>query len=155
MNDDDFSLLPAQPADASSLTAIAHAAKRHWGYPEEWIMRWTETLTVTADYIERHAVFMAREEGTVVGFHALVWKSDGAQLDHLWVRPTAMGKGAGRMLFAHAESLARQKGARRLWVESDPHAEGFYRHMGMTVYGQQPAPMDDQPRFLPLLEKQL
>ena len=66
-----------------------------------------------------------------------------------------MGRGIGRALFEHAEQHARQHGAKRLWVESDPHAEAFYRHMGMTVFGQQPAPMEGQPRFLPLLEKWL
>ena len=30
----------AQPNDAETLTNIAHAAKRHWNYPEHWIERY-------------------------------------------------------------------------------------------------------------------
>jgi hypothetical protein len=29
----------AIPEDAESLTRVAFAAKRHWGYPERWILR--------------------------------------------------------------------------------------------------------------------
>jgi GNAT superfamily N-acetyltransferase len=155
MTNDDYSLRPATVADAPALTAIAHAAKRHWGYPEEWIRRWADGLTLTPAYIGQNLVFIAREGETIRGFHALVLQGNDAQLDHLWVLPDAMGQGIGRALFEHAENCARQNGATRLWVESDPHAESFYRHLGMTVFDQTPAPMDGQPRFLPLLEKVL
>src|SRR6478736_9546853 len=142
----------ARPGEAAKLTAIAHAAKRHWGYPEAWIARWAGTLTLTPGYIAAQPTFAARVGEEVVGFHALVLQGAAAQLDHLWLLPAAMGQGIGRALFEHAEAFARQNGAKRLWVESDPHAEKFYQHMGMTVYGRQPAPLDGQPRFLPLLE---
>jgi GNAT superfamily N-acetyltransferase len=145
----------ARPEEAATLTAIAHAAKRHWGYPEAWIARWTDTLTLTPGYVEAHPTFVARVGEESVGFHALVLQEGEAQIDHLWVLPAAMGRGIGRALFEQAQACARQHGARRLWVESDPHAGDFYRHLGLTVFGQHPAPMDGQPRFLPLLEKNL
>ena len=44
----------AQRTDADTLTAIAHAAKRSWRYPEEWIRLWSNELTVTPDFIERN-----------------------------------------------------------------------------------------------------
>ena len=37
--------------DAATLTAIAHAAKRHWGYPEQWIESWSDQLTLSAAYL--------------------------------------------------------------------------------------------------------
>lgn len=164
MTEGNFLLSPAVPADAPALTAIAHAAKRHWGYPEEWIRRWADTLTLTPEYLARHAGFVARVGEEIVGFCALqleprpagtraLHEAGDAQLDHLWVRPEAMGKGIGRALFAHVERYAHQQGTRRLWLESDPHAEGFYRRMGMFVIGRRSAPMEATPRFLPLMEK--
>jgi GNAT superfamily N-acetyltransferase len=156
----DPSIVSAAADDAPVLTTIAHAAKRHWGYPEDWIRRWADTLTLTPDYLARHAVFVAREtteeQPSIVGFHALIFDHGEAQLDHLWVRPETIGKGIGRALFKHAEQLARRRGAHRLWVESDPHAEGFYQRMGLTLVGRLPAPIDCEPgRTLPLLEKRL
>ena len=39
----------AVSGDAAGLTAVAHAAKRHWGYPESWIALWERELTVSAE----------------------------------------------------------------------------------------------------------
>ena len=103
----------------------------------------------------QHDVVVARVGERPLGFYALRFADGAAQLDHLWVLPEEMGRGIGRALFAHAEAAARQRGASRLRVESDPHAEGFYQRMGLVRCGEVPAPMDGQPRVLPLLEKEL
>ena len=91
-----FLLRPARPDDASALTAIAHAAKRHWGYPEEWLRRWVGALTLTPPYLAAHPTWLADENGGAVGFYALHLSEEQAQLDHLWVLPAAMGRGIGR-----------------------------------------------------------
>lgn len=143
------------PEDAAVLTGVAFAAKRHWGYPESWIHRWTDMLTVTPDYLETNPAFGASVDGTIAGFYALQFHATEAQLDHLWVLPPAMRRGLGRALFEHAEKTAREAGATTLKIEGDPHAEGFYHRMGAVVYGQRAAPMDGQERFLPLLKKVL
>jgi GNAT superfamily N-acetyltransferase len=145
----------AAPGEAGTLTALAHAAKRHWGYPEEWITRWADTLTVTPEYLEAHPTHAAWEDGTCVGFCTVIIAGPDARLEHLWVLPAAMGRGVGRLLFEFAAGIARAGGATRLVVESDPHAEAFYIHLGATRFGQVPAPMDGRERFLPLLAKRL
>lgn len=38
----------AVPTDASALTAVAHAAKRHWRYPEEWTLSLQDTRATPA-----------------------------------------------------------------------------------------------------------
>jgi GNAT superfamily N-acetyltransferase len=145
----------ALPEDAGELTAIAHAAKRHWGYPESWISRWEGVLTVTPEYIRANPVQVAFSDGRIVGFCSVLLRGREAHLDHLWVLPSEMKKGIGRSLFDLAEGLAREAGADRLRVESDPNTEEFYVRMGATRYGRVPAAMDDDERFLPLLEKSL
>ncbi|HEY4300164.1 MAG TPA: GNAT family N-acetyltransferase [Candidatus Didemnitutus sp.] len=145
----------ARPEDAGALTGIAVAAKGHWGYPESWIHRWADVLTVTSDYIRTNPTFIAFAEERMVGFHALQLHAGEAALDHLWVIPSAMRGGIGRALFVHAEATARDAGAVVMRIEGDPHAEGFYRRMGAVVCGQRAAPMDEQARFLPLLLKAL
>jgi len=149
-------IVRACPEDTDTLTGIALAAKSYWGYPESWIRRWKEALTVTSDSISSHPTYAAVTDEQIVGFCALrIQPPDQALLDHLWVLPSAMGSGVGRALFLHAEKVAREAGVACLKIVGDPHAEGFYHRMGATVYGREPAPMEGQARFLPLLEKVL
>ena len=148
-------IVRARPEDADALTNIALAAKRHWGYPEDWIRRWEEALTVTPLYVRAHPTYVAVTDEKIVGFCALRVQPEVVMLDHLWVLPAAMGTGVGRALFLQAEKIAREAGAICMKIVGDPHAEGFYRRMGARVYGREAAAMDEHPRFLPLLEKAL
>ena len=50
----------ARSADAARLTRIAFAAKRTWGYPDDWIRQWAGKLTITPAYLRRHPTFCAR-----------------------------------------------------------------------------------------------
>ncbi len=121
---------PAGPSDAEALTEIAHAAKRHWRYPEEWIVLWREALTFTPDFIAQHPVYIAYEGGNRAGCYALSFEGSIAILEHLWVRPEWIGRGVGRHLFAHATGIAATYGATEVRIDSDPNAEAFYRRMG-------------------------
>jgi GNAT superfamily N-acetyltransferase len=148
-------IVAACPEDAAELSSIAHSAKGHWGYPESWINHWRDVLTITPGYIGANPTYCAISDERIIGFCALVLRDGEAYLDHLWVLPSAIGRGAGRILFEFAENFARTSGATIIRVESDPHAEEFYVHMGATKYGQVSANMDGHERFLPLLEKAL
>lgn len=136
------------------LTEIAHAAKRHWGYPEAWIAHWRDALTITPAFIRGHAVFVAAEaEGDPPrGFYALAIDGADAVLEHLWIEPGWMGRGLGRALLSHAAETARAHGAARLKIDSDPHAEAFYRRMGARRVGEVRADVDDVQRVLPRME---
>lgn len=150
-----MTMIPAHADAAEALTEIAVAAKSHWGYPPGWLNRWRKELTITPGYLAEHTAFTAVLDGRMAGFYALHLEAGEALLDHLWVRPSCMRQGVGRALFEHAEATARKAGASRLKITGDPHAEEFYLRMGAKLSGRQPAPMDDQERFLPLFEKAL
>jgi GNAT superfamily N-acetyltransferase len=85
-------------------------------------------------------------------FYALAMRGADAVLDHFWVQPERMGRGIGRELFGHAVGTARAGGATRLEIDSDPHAEAFYRRMGARRIGEVPADVDGVRRVLPRLE---
>jgi GNAT superfamily N-acetyltransferase len=148
-------LRAARPDEADRLTAIAHAAKRHWGYPEAWIERWRDQLTITPEYVAQYPTFVAELDGAVVAFVSIIPQARRAVLDHLWVLPEAMRRGLGRALFRHAEAAARRAGATTLTTTADPHAEDFYRKMGLVTVGHEDASLDGQTRRLPLMEKSL
>jgi GNAT superfamily N-acetyltransferase len=135
-----------------TLTAIALAAKQHWGYPASWIDAWRPELTFTPEEILAHPTFQAVESGVSLGLYPLIINADHAEINDLWVLPSAMGRGIGRNLFEHAQATARSLGATRLHLASDPHAEPCYLHLGMTRFDERDATMEGTPRVLPLLE---
>lgn len=141
----------AEPADAGALSRVAFAAKGHWGYPEEWMERWRESLTISPELVKESEVYAVFGEGEPVGFYALVGEGTKMELEHLWVLPERMGLGLGRALFDHAVRRAAGLGAEVLGIEADPNAEGFYRHMGARRVGEIVYNLDGRERVLPLL----
>ena len=144
-------IIQAKPKDAAVLTAIAFAAKRHWGYPEQWIECWRDALTIKPEFILSHETHAARVDGRSVGFYALGRKVDRLDLLHLWVLPKAMGRGVGRSLFFHAVERTKALGFKELEIESDPNAEGFYLHLGARRVGSSIRDLEHHTRELPIL----
>ena len=145
-------IVPAKSEDAATLAEIAHAAKRHWGYPENWIAAWRDILTIRSEFITGNIACCAVEEDHIVGFYVLTQEDDGIHLDHLWILPSAMGRGIGRALFEHAAGAARTLGFDLIRIEADPNAEGFYKRMGASRVGWSAGEVEGSPRELPLLE---
>ena len=143
---------PASPEDATTLTRIAHEAKRHWGYPEHWIAHWQDDLTISPEFIAANPVFVAEDEGGLIGFYALVIRDRRAELDHLWVTPKHIGGGVGKELFFHAMQAAAGRNISEVQISSDPNAEGFYRKMGAYRIGETTSEIEGQSRSLPLMK---
>lgn len=141
----------AVPSQAELLTRIAHEAKRHWRYPEQWIEAWHQSLTITGDTIARGAVYIAEDGDDVIGFYALGEQGTLIALEHFWIRPTRMRAGVGRLLFEHAVSTALLLGGSVLEIDADPHAEGFYLRQGARRVGDTPADVEGHRRTLPHL----
>jgi GNAT superfamily N-acetyltransferase len=148
-------IVRAKREDADVLTEIAFSAKRHWGYPERWIQSWRDILTMRPEFIAANVAYSAMEDDRVVGFYLLTTESDGLHLDHLWIMPSAMGRGIGRALFEHAVEQASALGFRAIKIEADPNAEGFYQRMGARRDGTRVTEIEGERRELPLLVYQL
>lgn len=127
----------AEPRDAKRLSAIACAAKRHWGYPETWMEAWRDELTVTPKYVRTQPVFVAKQSGKIAGFFGFLVLRDEAWLEHLWLRPDLIGRGLGQALFAEAVREARSAGLTEFRIKSDPNAEDFYLQRGAVREGQE------------------
>jgi GNAT superfamily N-acetyltransferase len=141
----------AKPENAVALTEIAFAAKRLWGYPEQWIQGWKSVLTIQPEFVATNETYIAYIDGQTVGFYALVNRMDRASLEHLWVLPSAMGQGVGRVLFNHAVQRAKALGVVAIDIESDPNAEKFYEQMGARRVGVNVTELEGQSRALPVL----
>jgi GNAT superfamily N-acetyltransferase len=145
------SIQRSRASESERLTEIAHSAKRHWGYPERWIELWRDTLTITPEFISKYEVYSAHDGEDILGFYALIIRGDKATLDHLWIDPKYIGAGLGKELFNHAVERAAELQASTLEVESDPNAEGFYKHMGARRIGETRSELEGKERILPLL----
>ena len=139
----------AQPEESATLTQIAHAAKRHWGYPERWISLWKDALTITPEFILDNEVYAAIVSDEIVGFYALLLNCNKLALEHMWVAPAHIGTGLGTKLFSHAVEKAISLNASFIEIDADPHAEGFYERMGAQRVGEISADIEGQTRVLP------
>ena len=151
----DIQIRRAQPDEADVLTEIAHAAKRHWGYPENWIEHWNDDLTITPDFIATNEMYVAVAGEEIAGCCALVMSDSLAELEHMWIRPEHMGNGVGRALFNQVAERATTLDAKTLELSADPNAEGFYQRMGATRIGQVRSEIEGQPRVLPRMSVDL
>ena len=145
----------ALPSEAAELTLLAHAAKRHWGYSEEWMKAWQTQLTLTPEFISGNEVFVAVIDEHVAGCCALVVSEEIAELEHMWIDPQHLRKGVGRGLFEHVARRAAQLGFNALELSADPNAQQFYERMGAKRIGDVPADVAGQPRVLPRMRAAL
>lgn len=145
----DIQIRRARADEADVLTEIAHAAKRHWHYPENWIQHWKEDLTITHDFIANHEVYVALIDEELAGCCALVVNGSVAELEHMWVKPDYMGSGVGRSLFLKIRERAADLNLPIVELTADPNAETFYERMGATRVGDVRSETEGQPRILP------
>ncbi len=145
-------IVRSTPEDAPNLLDIAVAAKAHWGYPDGWMAAWAQLLRLPPAYFTTNDVYKAMIGPRIAGWYALIRREDFGLLDHLWIQPAFMRQGIGRQLFLHAVERTRSQGLRRLELEADPHAVGFYEHMGAHVIGEAASDMD---RKIPVMSLDL
>ena len=124
----------AKTSEAVELTNIALAAKGFWGYPQRWLDLWKDDLTFTAEIIEKNIVILLESEDKILGFYKLVLEDKVADLEHLWIKPSSIGKGVGKILFIHAKEKAISLNANTLTIKSDPNAEAVsYTHLTLPT----------------------
>lgn len=143
---DTIRIRPAVLEETAALSGIARRAKAFWGYPQEWLDLWAEALTVPAALVSTGNTFVAESVPSgsaapqLLGFVALS-RSDPTtwEIEHLWVEPEHMHRAIGRRLWEHVVAVCRARGAQRIEIDSDPHAEGFYARMGASRIGSTPS----------------
>lgn len=140
MNPSNPSLTTIRPArldEAVLLTGIAYRAKAYWGYSDEFMDAARADLTVTETQLTTQIIFVLEQEGQVMGFYKLrEIAPDWVELTDLFMEPSGIGHGWGRLLWDHAVATARGLGYAQMTFESDPNAEGFYLHMGAERVGE-------------------
>lgn len=144
----------AFPAEASYLSALAIRSKATWGYSAEFMSACLHELTILPESIDSddaHYVVALVDEA-VVGYYSLEAMLGGEiDLSGLFVDPDHIGTGIGKALIEKAKCHAASLGAVKINIQSDPHAEHFYRAAGGLITGRQESGSISG-RYLPMLQ---
>ena len=145
----------ARAGEAASLTALCLRSKAHWGYDAAFMRLCVPSLTLKEEAIAEGRVLVATDgSGWAVGTVSVGRDGDDAELALMFVEPSAIGGGTGRLLFEAAVALARKLGYRRMTILADVNAAPFYERLGARFLRNEPS--DAIPgRVLPFYEYDL
>jgi len=130
---------PPSIEELASLSELCFRSKAVWGYNEEFLEACLSELSFDERDLQLTSIAVAEHGGKLVGVVQVKVIGDEADLLKLFVEPAALRRGLGRTLLAWATNVAREKGATRLIIHSDPGAAPFYRRMGAYDMGQAPS----------------
>ncbi len=129
----------AKAEDTTEMTKLIIAAKRYWGYPDEWMQLWMDELTITQAKLDKRDFYLGKNGDEIIYIYAIsLMDGDEYELEDCWVAPSYIGHGFGRLLFDDLKKRLHALGCSRLIIISDPNAEGFYRKMGAVKIGEKP-----------------
>ncbi len=127
----------ANPEDADVLTALSMRSKAHWGYDAAFMEACRESLRVPKDAIEKYLTYVVEDGDRVAGFFMLTEEEGcGHYLESMFVDPDFIGRGMGRLIWDKLIEVAKVEGIHEFILDADPHAEGFYQHMGAVRIGE-------------------
>ncbi|AWZ18244.1 hypothetical protein DRB96_26025 [Streptomyces sp. ICC1] len=112
-------------------------SKAHWGYDAGFLAACAPELRIAPGDEARRRIVVAEggagadgRGAPVLGLASLDGEPPLGRLGLLFVEPAAIGRGVGRLLYRDVLRRAAGLGFRRLLIDSDPHAAGFYRAVG-------------------------
>jgi GNAT superfamily N-acetyltransferase len=135
----DVRIRPARSDESEKISALALRSKGHWGYSAEFLEACRAELTYDAATCASGLMWVAAEGDTVLGFSLLAGEPPHGELSALFVDPSAIGTGCGRLLLEHTLAAARAAGYTRLELDADPEAEPFYLRFGAQRIGSAPS----------------
>lgn len=116
----------AIPNDHEILTIITKKSKAYWGYSEEQIEVWSNSLTVTENYIETKSVYKVSVENQIVAYYSFFDEDEETvKLDNIFVLPEYIGKGIGQFLMNDFLNRLKNTNFKKVILHSEPNAEMF------------------------------
>src|ERR1700676_814544 len=108
---------PAIVSEQKALEALQRRASLNNPGDREALLAHPDAIELPLDQIAANRVFVAEQDGALVGFSAVLPREDGeTELDALFVEPSLWGQGIGRLLVEHCAEVARAKGSGSLHV---------------------------------------
>ena len=126
-------LRPASPEDAAAIAEVFLGSRRELvpfaplAHTDDETRAWIEDVLVPAG-----DVTVWDEGGRVLAFIAVSTGADGGWIEHLYVRPEAVGQGVGSLLLAHAHTTLPRP-IRLDTFQANTRARRFYERFGYTA----------------------
>jgi GNAT superfamily N-acetyltransferase len=128
---------PAREGEHDALTGISlRSVQQTWNYPQAFMEWEPESIDVVPEHILEMTTNVLEVDGRPVGFYVLNGDLPEIELSRMMIEPDRVSNGYGRLLWNHAVETATALGASVMTIDSDPHAEGFYRRMGAETVGE-------------------
>jgi len=126
----------AVSSDSEVLTSIAARSEASWGFDATFMNEFEKIYKVSEEFITSNSIFAAEEDGAVVGFYALVTKGIEATLEFMYIEPSKIGKGLGRMLWNHMISHCQECDIEVIQLVCGSEPKKFYLKMGAVSVGE-------------------
>jgi predicted GNAT family acetyltransferase len=134
------------PADLPACAGVYRRASLSNAGDRDNLLAHPEYLILGPEGLAEGRVYVAEEDGLVVGFASWATQAGGTtELEDLFVDPDWRRRGIATALVSHVVNVLRARGVRCLEVTANPHAEGFYSAAGFidrgvaeTVFGAMP-----------------
>ena len=130
-----ITLRDVQIEELESLSQLCLRSKAVWGYDEAFMTACRTELTLQSAELDSTHLQVAAAGAIVLGLVQMTVTGDEAHLLKLFVEPGHLKSGIGRLLLDWAKARASACGARRMIIEADPDAVGFYHRCGAHSCG--------------------
>lgn len=143
-------VLRAQTHFIANINALIRRSKSIWNYSPKYLEAALPLLTINEEYLSENLAFQVHNDvDELIAFFAISEKDGDRYLDHLWVEPTQLGQGIGRLACEFIFQLGLKKGWRTLFVLPDLPAVRFYEKLGFESTLQTvPSQVTDGPVFV-------
>jgi N-acetylglutamate synthase-like GNAT family acetyltransferase len=117
---------------APLLTELTMRSKLFWRYDASFLADARQELEFQPNkFLPDFHVYILEEDGQMLGFCSLIpIEHETIKLHDLFIEPSHIGKGYGKLLWGHSVNAARELGIRTLVLTADPNAEPFYARQG-------------------------
>ena len=130
------SIRRAERYESEILNDIAVRSEAYWGYDCNFIKNFITIYKVTEAFIINNSTFVIEENEEIIGFYGALTSNTEVSLEYLYVDPTFIGMGYGKLLWCHLVDNSRNRGIKEITLVTSPQAKEFYEKMGATQIGE-------------------
>ncbi|AOY74908.1 GNAT family N-acetyltransferase [Clostridium formicaceticum] len=146
----------AEAFESEALTNIAARSEAYWGYDSTFMKNFKRLYRVTEKFIIDNPTYAIVEGKEIIGFYGILSTETETSLEFLYIEPTFIGKGYGKLLWTHMVSICRCHGIKEIALVTSPQAKEFYSKMGAKYIGDVDSIVAENkkvPKFIYKIEK--